>query len=97
VDCSGSHSGSEEAGPIMTLRKRPRDPAQLAKLMIDIASGEVEDRPPTPEEQGKSPSRVARGKVGGPKGGKARAIKLTPEQRAEIARLAAQTRWKKSR
>jgi hypothetical protein len=29
VDCSGSHSGSEEAGPIMTLRKRPRDPAQL--------------------------------------------------------------------
>jgi hypothetical protein len=33
--------------------KRPRDPAQLAKLMIDIASGEVEDREPTPEEQGK--------------------------------------------
>jgi hypothetical protein len=29
VDCSGSHSGSEEAGPIMTLRKRPCDPAQL--------------------------------------------------------------------
>jgi hypothetical protein len=78
-------------------RKRPRDPAQLAKLMIDIASGEVEDRPPTPEEQGKSASRVARGKAGGPKGGKARAIKLTPEQRTEIARLAAQTRWKKSR
>jgi len=78
-------------------RKRPRDPAQLAKLMIDIASGEVEDRPPTLEEQGKSASRVARGKVGGPKGGKARAIKLTPEQRAEIARVAAQTRWKKSR
>jgi hypothetical protein len=37
-------------------RKRPRDPAQLAKLMIDIASGEVEDREPTPEEQGKDPS-----------------------------------------
>src|SRR5258706_13303927 len=33
--------------------KRPRGPAQLAKLMIDIASGEVEDRDPTPEEQGK--------------------------------------------
>jgi hypothetical protein len=33
--------------------KRPRDPAQLAKLMIDIASGEVEDREPTPEEEGK--------------------------------------------
>ena len=77
-------------------RKRPRDPAQLAKLMIDIASGEVEDRPPTPEEQGKSASRVERGKAGGPKGGRARAMKLTPEQRAEIARVAAQTRWKKS-
>jgi hypothetical protein len=36
-----------------TRKKRPRDPAQLAKLMIDIASGEVEDREPTPEEQGK--------------------------------------------
>lgn len=42
-------------------------------------------------------SRVARGKIGGPKGGKARALKLAPEQRANIARLAAQTRWKKSR
>jgi hypothetical protein len=77
--------------------KRPRDQAQLAKLMIDIASGEVEDRDPTPEEQGKSVSRVARGKIGGPKGGKARAMKLTAEQRADVARLAAQTRWKKSR
>ncbi len=39
--------------------KRPRDPAQLAKLMIDIASGEVEDREPTPEEQGKDPAASA--------------------------------------
>jgi hypothetical protein len=52
-------------------RKRPRDPAQLAKLMVDIATGEVEDRPPTPEEQGKSAKAVARGKAGGAKGGKA--------------------------
>jgi len=44
--------------------------------MIDIASGEVEDREPTPEEQGKRASRVARGKISGPKGGKARALKL---------------------
>ncbi len=43
------------------------DPAQLAKLMIDIASGEVEDREPTTEEQGKRASRVARGKISGPK------------------------------
>jgi hypothetical protein len=39
-------------------RKRPRDPARLAKLMIDIASGEVQDRQPTPEEQGKSAAAV---------------------------------------
>jgi hypothetical protein len=83
--------------PENRLRKRPRDPAQLAKLTIDIASGEAQDRPPTPEEQGKSARAVARGKAGGAKGGKARAVKPTPEQRAEIARLAAQTRWKKSR
>ena len=78
-------------------RRRPRDFNQAAKLVIDIATGEVEDRPPTPEEQGKSAAAVSRGKAGGTKGGKARAMKLTPEQRAEIARLAAQTRWKKSR
>jgi hypothetical protein len=83
--------------PENRLRKCPRDPAQLAKLTIDIASGEAQDRRPTPEEQGKSARAVARGKAGGAKGGKARAVKLTPEQRAEIARLAAQTRWKKSR
>jgi hypothetical protein len=44
--------------------KRPRDPAQLAKLMIDIASGEVEDREPTPEEQGKDSAAVALGRKG---------------------------------
>lgn len=76
--------------------KRPRDPAHLAKLMIDIASGEVEDREPTPEEQGKSAKAVARGKAGGAKGGAARSARLTAEQRADIARIAAQTRWKKS-
>lgn len=76
--------------------KRPRDFSQAAKLVVDIASGQVEDREPTPEEQGKTAAAVARGKAGGTKGGRARAMKLNPEQRAEIARVAAQTRWKKS-
>jgi hypothetical protein len=67
--------------------KRPRDPVQLAKLMIDIASGEVSDRPQAPEEQGKNAKAVARGKAGGAKGGNARSAKLTPDQRAEIARV----------
>ncbi len=70
--------------------KRPRDPNQLAKSIIDIATGEKPDRDPTPEEQGKNPSAVALGK----KGGKARAHAMTPERRAEIAKKAAATRWK---
>lgn len=73
-----------------TRRKRPRDPAQLAKLMIDIVSSEVEDRLPTPEEKGKDPAAVALGR----KGGKARANKIGAKRRAEIARAGAKARWK---
>lgn len=71
--------------------KRPRDPAQLAKLIVDIATGEVEDREPTPEEQGKDPAAFVMGR----KGGAARARNLTEEQRKEIARKAAASRWRK--
>ncbi len=75
----------------MKTPKRPRDPAQLAKLMVDIATGEVEDRAPTPEEQGKDPAASAMGK----KGGAARAAAMSPERRAEIAKAAAEKRWQK--
>ena len=51
-------------------RKRPRDPNQSGKMIIDIASGQVEDGPPMPEEQGKDPAAVALGRRGGLKGGK---------------------------
>jgi hypothetical protein len=71
--------------------KRPRDPAQLAKLMIDIASGEVEDRGATLEEQGKDPAAAAFAR----KGGEARASKLTAKRRKEIASKAAKSRWNK--
>ena len=40
-------------------QKRPRDPNQLAKLIVDIATGQVEDRGLTPEEQGKNPAAAA--------------------------------------
>jgi hypothetical protein len=73
--------------------KRPRDPNQLAKLIVDIATGQVEDREPTPEEQGKNPAAVALGRLGGIKGGKARADSLTSERRSQIAKKAATTRW----
>jgi len=69
---------------------RPRDPIQLGKLIVDIATGQVEDR----VDDGKSPVAVSRGKLGGDKGGPARANRLTPERRAEIAKKAARTRWK---
>jgi hypothetical protein len=70
--------------------KRPRDFNQAAKLVIDIASGEVEDREPTPEEQGKDPAAVALGS----KGGKARAKNLSKKQRVAIAEKAAKQRWR---
>jgi hypothetical protein len=73
--------------------KRPRDLNQWAKRMTDIVSGDVEDRPPTPEEQGKDPAAVKRGQLGGLKGGKARAAKMTPEARSEAARKAVKARW----
>ncbi len=73
--------------------KRPRDFSQAAKLVIDIASGQVTDRELTPEEQGKDPAAVALGKRGGLKGGLARAAKMTKAQRSESARKAAKSRW----
>lgn len=72
--------------------KRPRDPAQLAKLIVDIATGDVEDREPTPEEQGKDPMATALGR----RGGAARAKSMTAERRTEIAREAAKRRWSKN-
>lgn len=75
-------------------RKRPRDPAQLAKLVVDIAVGNVEDREVPPDDTGKNPAAVALGRLGGLKGGKARAATLSKRRRAEIARRAAKARWK---
>jgi hypothetical protein len=72
--------------------KRPRDFSQAAKMVVDIATGQVEDRPLTPEEQGKDPAAAALGR----KGGKARALSLSRAQRSEIAKKAAAERWKKS-
>jgi len=72
-------------------RKRPRDPNLLAKMVVDIATGEVQD---TPTDTGKDPAAVALGRRGGLKGGKARAMKMTAKQRSEAAKRAAEARWK---
>ena len=65
--------------------KRLRNANQLAHMIAGIATGEV-------EEEKKANGQVKGGKIGGKK----RAAALTPEQRSEIARAAAQARWKKS-
>ena len=73
--------------------KRPRDPIERAKLIGDIATGQVEDE----TDDGKDDAAVEFARRGGKKGGKARAAKLTPERRREIAQRAARARWSKER
>ena len=71
-------------------RKRPRDLNALAASIVTDATGET----PEPEsDDGKDPAAVALGRRGGLKGGRARAEKLTPEQRSAAARKASQVRW----
>lgn len=74
--------------------KRPRDISQLAKFIVDQTTDE--DKPKEPEQSEKNKAAQELGRLGGLKGGKVRAEKLTPEQRKEIAQIAAQARWKKS-
>jgi hypothetical protein len=76
-------------------KKRPRDFAQRAKMIVDIATGEIEDREPTPEEQGKDPAAVSLGRRGGLKGGKARARSMSAKRRSQIAKAAAKARWER--
>jgi hypothetical protein len=76
--------------------KRPRDPIQLGKLIGDILTGQVKDGTPNPPtDPTKNQAAVELGRKGGLKGGRARAEKISPELRAEIARKAAQVRWKR--
>jgi len=71
--------------------KRPNDINQLAKHIVDVASGEIVDRPLA--ENGKDLAAVLLGRLGGKRGGKARAESLSAERRIEIARAAAKKRW----
>jgi hypothetical protein len=69
--------------------KRPRDPIQLGKLIVDIATGQVEDKALDQEES----AAVTLAK----RGGQARAAKLSGKRRHEIAQKAAQARWSAAR
>lgn len=74
--------------------RRPKDTNQLAKRIIAIATGDEQDTAASAPEDGKNPAAVALGRLGGLKGGKARAEKLSKTRRAQIARRAAKARWK---
>jgi hypothetical protein len=78
--------------PERSRKKRPRDVNALAAAIVAEATDE--DREPEDPYEGKNPAAVELGRKGGLKGGRARAEKLTPEQRSEIARKAAAARWK---
>ncbi len=71
---------------------------QLAHLVIGIATGQFPDpdSQPTPIDPRKNQAAVELGRLGGKKGGTARANVLTPQRRSEIAKAAARRRWDKS-
>ncbi len=69
--------------------KRPRDPNQLAKLIVDVATGQEADEP----SEKKDPSAVERGRKGGRIGGRARASRLSAKERSAAAQKAARARW----
>lgn len=74
--------------------KRPKDTNLLAKKVVDLATGEKEEEQP---KDNKNPHAVELGRLGGLKGGKARAKKLSAKKRKEIAKKAAEARWKKKK
>jgi hypothetical protein len=73
--------------------KPPADPNEAAKSILERVTG---DGTPIEPEREKNPAAQALGRLGGLKGGKARAEALTPEQRKAAAKKAAQSRWKKN-
>ena len=70
--------------------RRPADVIGNAVHVMRLATGQITDDVPTPEDEGKNPAAVALGRMGG----KARAAKLSAKKRKEIARKAATSRWK---
>jgi hypothetical protein len=78
-------------------RKPPADENQLAASIVARAIGEAEQKPEKPPEPEKNPAAVALGRLGGLKGGHARAKSLSAKKRREIATAAARARWKKAK
>jgi len=81
----------------MAKRKKQLDTQELARSILDAVVPDAEGPlalPAAEPKAEKNPAAVALGRLGGLKGGLARAAKLTPEQRKAIAKRAAEKRWK---
>lgn len=81
--------------------KRPRDPNSLAYQIMLESTGQAPkydpgQQPDKAADPNKNPHAVALGRLGGLKGGAARAAKLSPKKRSQIAAKAAKSRWKKT-
>ena len=74
-------------------RKQSDDVNVLAKSLVEKATKEPSEKNPSEEKSEKNPAAVALGRLGGLKGGKARAKRLSAERRKEIAKKAAEARW----
>ena len=72
--------------------KRPKDSNQLAKFIVDLATHQEKEQDIYKD---KNPAAVELGRLGGLKGGKARSKKLSKARKSEIAKKAAEARWKK--
>ncbi len=81
--------------PERSNKKRPRDPNELAYQIMLESTGQAPKH--QPEEKPKNPAAVALGRLGGLKGGAARAAALTPRKRSQIAAKAAKARWGKKK
>jgi hypothetical protein len=75
-----------------SIHRAPQDESQLAKSIVDELTIDIDEQE---ERPAKNPAAVALGRLGGLKGGKARAAKLSPKKRKEIAKKAAKARWSK--
>lgn len=80
-------------GTVAGMAKRSSKPRDLNSMAAAIVAQSVNDEPVPDPDAGKNPHAVALGRAGGLKGGKARAERLTPQQRSDIARRAATSRW----
>jgi hypothetical protein len=83
--------------PNRSSKKRPRDLNELAAQIVSEATGECPPEEEAKPDDGKDPAAVALGRKGGLKGGKARAEKLSPQERREIASKGAAARWAKQK